>query len=92
MRKIRFSNAHDATMYNKGYEQGRTDVIDAVVDEVIFPLLDEYDIHLWEHIDYIELAEKWVEAVKNNPYPKIKDYDKQIKKYLKDWIIEKLKR
>lgn len=25
MREIKFSNSHDASMYNKGYEQGRAD-------------------------------------------------------------------
>lgn len=65
------------------YQQGRTDAIDEIVDKIIYPLLDEYDIGLWENIDYIPLAEKWVEAI-NYDYCEPKDY-------LKGWIAEQLK-
>ena len=33
MREIRFSNFHDASMYNKGYEQGRADEREKVIKE-----------------------------------------------------------
>lgn len=34
MREIRFSNSHDASMYNKGYEQGKADAIDEILNRV----------------------------------------------------------
>ena len=34
MREIRFINSHDASIYNKGYEQGRADERDRIVKEL----------------------------------------------------------
>lgn len=34
--------------------------MDRVVD-LVYDLLNEYDIEVWRDIEYIELAEKWVE-------------------------------
>lgn len=72
-------------------KQIRADAIEFISDKIIYPLLDEYDIGLWEHIDYIPLAEKWVETIRNNPSPKVKNCDEARKKYLKKWIAELLK-
>lgn len=69
----------------------REKVIDILVERFIFPLLDEYDIGVWKHIDYIELADEWVEAVKNNYYSRAKNHDKAIKEELKKWLFEQLK-
>lgn len=33
MRELRFRNCQDADMYNKGYDQGRTDAIDEFVEK-----------------------------------------------------------
>ena len=33
------------------------------VTELVYNLLNEHDINLWKDIDYIDLAEKWVELV-----------------------------
>lgn len=33
------------------------------ITNLIFDLLNEYDIGLWEDIDYVELADKWCELV-----------------------------
>lgn len=71
------------------YLQGGADAVEFIVDNIIFPMLDELDIGIWEHIDYIELADTWVKAVKSNLYPEVKDCDDEIKKYLKEWITER---
>ena len=34
MREIRFKNSQDASMYNKGYEQGRADAIDELLEKM----------------------------------------------------------
>lgn len=31
---------------------------------LIYELLDEYDLEVWEDIDYIELADFWVKMIK----------------------------
>lgn len=31
MREIRFKNSQDASMYNKGYEQGKADMLDKII-------------------------------------------------------------
>lgn len=64
----------------------RAKAIEFVVDKIIFPLLNEYDIKLWEDIDYIELAEKWVEFVNAR-----KGENDDIANDLKNWIAEQLK-
>lgn len=64
----------------------RAKVIEFVVDKIIFPLLNEYDIRLWEDIDYIELAEKWVEFVSAR-----KGKNDYIANDLKNWIAERMK-
>lgn len=69
----------------------RARAVDKIVDSIIFPLLDECDRGLWEDIDYIELAGKWVEALNNNPYPKVKNHDEAIKKDISKWILNQLK-
>lgn len=61
------------------------EVIEFIVKYIIFPLLDEYDIGLWEDIEYIDLADKWVEFKK-----KYKADDDSIIKELEKWIAEKL--
>lgn len=59
------------------------EAIENVVDEVIFPLLDEYDISVWEDIDYIPLADEFQSLVK-----KYEGDDDAIKKDLVAWILE----
>lgn len=63
----------------------RAKTIEFVVDKIIFPLLNEYDIKLWEDIDYIELAEKWVEFVNER-----KGENDDIANDLKNWIAEQM--
>lgn len=81
----------DINMYQIGYEKGKADAIEFILDKIIYPLLDECDIGLWEDISYIPLAEKWVEAIRNNPYPKVKNHNEARKKDLKKWIADQLK-
>lgn len=77
------------------YEKGRTDVIEFISDKLIYPLLDECDRGLWEHISHIELAEEWVKILNDNPYPKVENYTEARKRDLKEWItnyVEQLKK
>ncbi len=62
-----------------------TEVIEIIVKYIIFPLLNEYDRSVWEDIEYIELADKWVELKK-----RYKADDDSIIKELEKWIAEKL--
>lgn len=39
---------------------------DAVVN-MVFELLDAYDINLWQDISYVDIAEVWCDAVNENP-------------------------
>lgn len=51
------------------------------VTELVYDLLNEYDINLWKDTDYIDLSDKWVELVKKYWY----DDDKlksELQKYL----------
>ena len=51
------------------------------VTELVYDLLNEYDIDVWKDIDYIDLADKWVELVKKywNDDDKLKS---ELQKYL----------
>ena len=53
------------------------------VAELIFGLLNECDIGLWENITYIDLADMWVDLIKNK---KIYD-DELLKKEIKKYIV-----
>lgn len=70
------------------YEVG---VIEFISDKLIYPLLDECDRGLWEHLNYIELAEEWIKILDDNPYPKVKNYNEARKRDLRQWIVEQLK-
>lgn len=85
------ANALIDDVVNLWIDEHDKQIIDYIVDRIIFPLLDECDIGLWKHIDYIELAEKWVDAINKNQYPIVKNCDKARKEYLKKWITEQLK-
>lgn len=69
----------------------RVDAIEFISDKLIYPLLDECDRGLWEHISYIELAEEWIKVLNDNPYPKVKNYTEARKRDLRQWFLEKLK-
>lgn len=69
----------------------RAETIEFISDKLIYPLLDEYDRGLWEHIDYIELAEEWIKVLDDNHYPKVKNHIEARKRDLRRWIAEKLK-
>lgn len=51
---------------------------------LIYDLLNEYDIGLWRDIEYIDLAEMWVDAIDN----KIYDEDK-LKEKIKEFIVRR---
>lgn len=69
----------------------RADVIEFISDKLIYPLLDECDRGLWEHISHIELAEEWIRVLNDNPYPKVKNHTEARKRDLRQWFLEKLK-
>lgn len=69
----------------------RAEVIEFISDKLIYPLLDECDRGLWEHIDHIELAEEWIKVLDDSPYPKVKNHIEARKRDLRRWIAEKLK-
>ena len=73
------------------YEKGRADAIEFISDKLIYPLLDEYDRGLWEHINHIELAEEWIKVLNDNPYPKVKNHNEARKRDLRQWIAAQLK-
>lgn len=52
------------------------------VTELVYALLDAYDINLWKDIDYIDLADKWVELVK-----KYWDDDDKLKLELQKYLL-----
>lgn len=82
-----FSETEESRIRNSmEYKQGRLDAIDFVVRQIIYPLLNEYDIQLWKNIEYIELADKWVEFV-----GKYKSDDETIISELEKWLLEQLK-
>lgn len=72
-------------------ERQRADAIEFISDELIYPLLDEYDRGLWERINHIELAREWIKVLDDNPYPKVKNHTEARKRDLRQWIAEKLK-
>ena len=59
-------------------------VLDYAVD-LIYQLLNEYDIGLWRDIEYIELAELWVSLIENDVLE-----EKEIKTKIKEYIISKI--
>lgn len=73
------------------YKQIREETIEFISDKLIYPLLDECDRGLWEHISHIELAEEWVKVLNDNPYPKVKNHTEARKRDLRQWIAERLK-
>lgn len=77
---------HERIIITEIRAEERAKTIEFVVDKIIFPLLNEYDIRLWEDIDYIELAEKWVEFVNAR-----KGENDDITNDLKNWIAEQMK-
>lgn len=72
-------------------KQIRAEVVEFISDNLIYPLLDEYDRGLWERIKYIELAREWIKVLDDNPYPKVKNHTEAIKRDLRQWIAEQLK-
>lgn len=75
-------------------KQLSAEVIELISDKLIYPLLDEYDVGLWEHISHIELAEEWIKILNDNPYPKVENYTEARKRDLRNWItncVEQLK-
>lgn len=78
----------DLTKHDK---QIKAEVIEFISDKLIYPLLDECDRGLWEHIDYIELAEEWIKVLDDNPYPKVENHTEARKRDLRQWIAEQLK-
>lgn len=72
-------------------KQIREEVIEVITDKIIYPLLDECDRGLWEHISHIDLAKEWIKVLDDNPYPKVKNYTEARKKELRQWIAEQLK-
>lgn len=77
--------------YICGIEKGRADAIEFISDKLIYPLLDEYDRGLWEHINYIKLAKEWIKVLDDNPYLKVKNHTEARKRDLRQWIAEQLK-
>lgn len=71
--------------------QIRAEVIEFITDEIIYPLLDECDRGLWEHISHIELAREWIKVLDDNPYPIVKNHTEARKKDLRKWIADQLK-
>lgn len=85
-----YSSGNLLSACRDGYEQGKADAIEFIVNYIIFPLLDELDRGLWEDISYIELAEEWIKVLDDNPYPKVKNHTEARKRDLRQWIAEKL--
>jgi len=84
--------SYDRNQYENGYQQGRKDAIEFISDKLIYPLLNEYDRGLWEHINYIELAEEWIKVLDDNPpYLKFENRAESIKRDLRQWIAEQMK-
>ena len=52
------------------------------VTELVYDLLDAYDINLWKDIDYIDLVDKWVELVE-----KYWDDDDKLKLELQKYLL-----
>lgn len=55
---------------------------------LVYDLLDEYDIEIWEDIDYIDLADFWVKMIKETS-KKYKDLEK-IEKIREELLYEYL--
>ena len=57
--------------------------LDYAID-LIYQLLNEYDIGLWRNIEYIELADLWVSLIDNGVLE-----EKEIKTKIREYIISK---
>lgn len=66
------------------FEIEKQNTIKHIVKDLIFPMLDEYDIQVWERIDYIDLPKKWVELIGRN------ETDEETKNELCNWIKNKI--
>lgn len=63
------------------------------VSEKVYELLDEYDIGIWKKIQYVDLADFWVnmieETVKNNPFHNYDELERLREKKLREYLFEK---
>ena len=60
--------------------------------QLVWDLLDEQDIQTWKKIDYIELANFWVnmieESVKNNPFYSYIELERLRERKLRDYLFK----
>lgn len=60
--------------------------------QLVWDLLDEYDIEIWKDIDYIELADFWVnmieETAKNNPFHNYDELERLRERKLREYLFK----
>lgn len=60
--------------------------------QLVWDLLDEYDIQIWKDIDYIELADFWVnmieETAKNNPFHNYDELERLRERKLREYLFK----
>ena len=60
--------------------------------QLIWDLLNEYDIQIWKDIDYIELADFWVnmieETAKNNPFHNYDELERLRERKLREYLFK----
>ena len=60
--------------------------------QLVWDLLDEYDIQVWKDIDYIELADFWVnmieETAKNDPFHNYDELERLRERKLREYLFK----
>ena len=60
--------------------------------QLVWDLLNEYDIQIWKDIDYIELADFWVnmieETAKNNPFNNYDELERLRERKLREYLFK----
>ena len=60
--------------------------------QLVWDLLNEYDIQIWKDIDYIELADFWVnmieETAKNNPFHNYDELERLRERKLREYLFK----
>lgn len=60
--------------------------------QLVWDLLNEYDIQIWKDIDYIELADFWVnmieETAKNNPFHNYDELERLREGKLREYLFK----
>lgn len=60
--------------------------------QLVWDLLNEYDIQIWKDIDYIELADFWVnmieETTKNDPFHNYDELERLRERKLREYLFK----